>query len=171
MAETENIERPSQEMKHLVAHLSKSRADAAMWNVNLVVLLFAVLIIVIIMVSLSIDINIVGPAAFVGLIIVWIMARRRSKHLFERFYTEELSGLEQGLTTKDAAFEGHLTSREIQILNYIAKGYTNKRIALEIDISANTVKNFISGILTKLNAADRTEAVVTAIKHGIISTK
>ena len=61
-----------------------------------------------------------------------------------------------------------LTDREIQVLRLAAKGYANKRIANELGISENTVKHFVSRILTKLNASDRTEAVVIALKNGAI---
>jgi len=57
-----------------------------------------------------------------------------------------------------------LTPRETEILNYIAKGYLNKQIAAELDISEQTIKNHVTSILRKLNANARTEAVVVAIK-------
>jgi len=62
-----------------------------------------------------------------------------------------------------------LTKREIEILEYIAKGFLNKQIASELDISEQTIKNHVTSILRKLNANARTEAVVIAIKRGIIS--
>ncbi len=62
-----------------------------------------------------------------------------------------------------------LTPREIEILNYIAKGYLNKQIAMELGISEQTIKNHVTSILRKLNANARTEAVVLAIKQGVIS--
>ena len=62
-----------------------------------------------------------------------------------------------------------LTPRETEILNYIAKGYLNKQIAAELDISEQTIKNHVTSILRKLNANARTEAVVVAIKQGVIS--
>lgn len=62
-----------------------------------------------------------------------------------------------------------LTSRETEILNYIARGYLNKQIAAEINISEQTIKNHVTSILRKLNANARTEAVVIAIKQGLIS--
>ena len=58
MVETENIKQQSQGIERLVNQMARSRAEAAMWNVNLVIFLFAVLAIVIIMVSLDIDTNI-----------------------------------------------------------------------------------------------------------------
>ncbi len=62
-----------------------------------------------------------------------------------------------------------LTPRETEILNYIAKGYLNKQIAAELDISEQTIKNHVTSILRKMNANARTEAVVIAIKQGLIS--
>jgi DNA-binding NarL/FixJ family response regulator len=53
-------------------------------------------------------------------------------------------------------------------LQYIAKGYLNKQIAAELGISEQTIKNHVTSILRKLNANARTEAVVVAIKQGLI---
>ena len=66
-------------------------------------------------------------------------------------------------------FIAPLTPREMEILNYIAQGYLNKQIAAELDISEQTIKNHVTSILRKLNANARTEAVVIAIKQGLIS--
>ena len=62
-----------------------------------------------------------------------------------------------------------ITPRETEILNYIARGYLNKQIAAELGISEQTIKNHVTSILRKLNANARTEAVVVAIKKGLIS--
>jgi len=67
------------------------------------------------------------------------------------------------------AFVSPLTPRETKILNYIAQGYLNKQIAFELGISEQTIKNHVTSILRKLNANARTEAVVVAIKQGLIS--
>ena len=64
-----------------------------------------------------------------------------------------------------------LTSRETQILNYIADGNSNKGIAYTLQISEQTIKNHVSAILRKLNANDRAHAVVLAIRHGWISVE
>jgi DNA-binding NarL/FixJ family response regulator len=66
-------------------------------------------------------------------------------------------------------FISPLTKRETEILEYISKGFLNKQIASEIDISEQTIKNHVTSILRKLNANARTEAVVIGIKRGIIS--
>ena len=62
-----------------------------------------------------------------------------------------------------------ITPRETEVLNYIAQGYLNKQIAFELGISEQTIKNHVTSILRKLNANARTEAVVIAIKQGLIS--
>ncbi|MEE8599008.1 MAG: response regulator transcription factor [Dehalococcoidales bacterium] len=67
------------------------------------------------------------------------------------------------------AFISPLTPREMEILNYIAQGYFNKEIAIKLGISEQTIKNHVTSILRKLNANARTEAVVVAIKQGLIS--
>jgi two-component system response regulator DegU len=76
----------------------------------------------------------------------------------------------QELTSKSEAeaFISPLTPREIEILQYIAQGYLNKQIAAELGISEQTIKNHVTSILRKLNANASTEAVVVAIKQGLI---
>ena len=61
-----------------------------------------------------------------------------------------------------------LTNREVEILDCIARGNSNKEIARILNISDQTVKNHITSILKKLNANDRTQAVITALRHGWI---
>jgi DNA-binding NarL/FixJ family response regulator len=61
-----------------------------------------------------------------------------------------------------------LTSREIEILDCIARGLSNKEIANELSISGQTVKNHITSILSKLQVNDRTMAVIYAIQRGWI---
>ena len=64
---------------------------------------------------------------------------------------------------------GHLTTRELEVLSYVAQGYGNKQIAAEVDISEQTIKNHVSVIMLKLNANGRTQAVVIAARGGLIS--
>jgi two-component system NarL family response regulator len=61
-----------------------------------------------------------------------------------------------------------LTSREIEVLQLIAAGMRNKEIAYKLDISEATVNAHVKHILEKLNATDRTQAVTTALRRGII---
>jgi len=84
-----------------------------------------------------------------------------AEHVLQQF--QELSS-----RTEAEAFISPLTPREIEILEYIAQGYLNKQIAAELGISEQTIKNHVTSILRKLNANARTEAVVVAIKQGLI---
>ena len=61
-----------------------------------------------------------------------------------------------------------LTSRETQILEFAARGNSNKRIAQRLSISEQTVKNNFTSILNKLQASDRTQAVVTCLRNNWI---
>ena len=61
-----------------------------------------------------------------------------------------------------------LTSREIEVLQVIAAGLRNKEIAYQLNISEATVNAHVKHILEKLNATDRTQAVTTALRRGII---
>lgn len=59
-----------------------------------------------------------------------------------------------------------LTPRESEVLSFVAEGCSNKMIGLQLSICERTVKNHIRCIMTKLQASDRTHAVVTAIRLG-----
>jgi len=64
-----------------------------------------------------------------------------------------------------------LTEREEEVLKLLAAGLANKEIAQELSLSEGTVKNHISAILAKLHANDRTQAVLTALKRGLVDLK
>jgi DNA-binding NarL/FixJ family response regulator len=68
----------------------------------------------------------------------------------------------------DHAADDELSSREIDVLRLIAAGNANKEIAGRLGIAEETVKSHITNILAKLGANDRTHAVTTALKRGII---
>jgi DNA-binding NarL/FixJ family response regulator len=63
-----------------------------------------------------------------------------------------------------------LSMRELQVLGHAAEGFSNKRIATHMGISPETVKTHMKNILVKVKARDRTEAVVIAMRRGIIDT-
>ncbi|MFZ5942651.1 MAG: response regulator [Bacillota bacterium] len=62
-----------------------------------------------------------------------------------------------------------LTSREVDVLQLIAKGLANKDIANSLYISEKTVKNHITNIFRKLNVEDRTQAALYAIKNKLVN--
>ena len=60
-----------------------------------------------------------------------------------------------------------LTQREQDILRLIARGYSNKEIASALHLTEGTVKGYVSTVLAKLEVADRTQAALYAVKHGL----
>lgn len=62
-----------------------------------------------------------------------------------------------------------LTSREIQVLELLAEGLSNKAIAARLGISDQTVKFHVASISGKLGAANRTDAVRRAVRQGLIT--
>ena len=92
-----------------------------------------------------------------------------------------LAALHQGLTVLDPALPPvipggrdlpseavQLTPRELEALGLLADGLTNKAMADRMGISENTVKFHVNGVLGKLNAQSRTEAVARAARMGLI---
>jgi DNA-binding NarL/FixJ family response regulator len=60
-----------------------------------------------------------------------------------------------------------LTAREQEVLALIARGYSNKRIALDLGIAEKTVKTHVGHVLAKLGVSDRTQAAVHAVRTGL----
>jgi DNA-binding NarL/FixJ family response regulator len=61
-----------------------------------------------------------------------------------------------------------LTERELDVLRRIVAGRSNKEIAADLDITEGRVKTHVNHVLDKLGVHDRTQAVTTAIKRGIV---
>jgi DNA-binding NarL/FixJ family response regulator len=64
--------------------------------------------------------------------------------------------------------DSDLSSREREVLSLLTRGKTNKEIAAELGITVATVKCHVSVILMRLQSADRTQAVVTALQRGLV---
>jgi NarL family two-component system response regulator LiaR len=61
-----------------------------------------------------------------------------------------------------------LTDRELEVLQQIGRGLSNREIAQELSISHMTVKTHVSNLLSKLDLADRTQAAIFAIRQGLV---
>jgi DNA-binding NarL/FixJ family response regulator len=90
---------------------------------------------------------------------------------FRRMSGPALSPQTRSVPTSQAADEPAmeaLTERETEVLALIAQGLGNKDIALKLFLSEGTVKNYVSSIMEKLHANDRTQVVIKAVRHGIV---
>jgi len=69
----------------------------------------------------------------------------------------------------DRAQRPELTQREMEILQCIFEGLTNKEIAYRLSVAENTVKNHINNVMTKLGAKDRTQAAYIGLLRGLLT--
>lgn len=77
---------------------------------------------------------------------------------------------ERNVAAADKTDIPHLSPRETQIIQLIAKGSSNKEIARSLDIAESTVKIHVQGILRKLNLTSRVQAAIYAIDHNLVES-
>ena len=159
--------------EQLAVERAKEKASNLRWDLNVALFAYGVLTAVVLLSFKGVAPEIVGVIAISGLAMVWVIGWRRGKRLFKHFYSQELHQLRELSWGREAeAFiPPLLTPRETEILSYIACGYTNKQIAYKFGISEQTIKNHMTSILRKLDANDRTQAVVLAMNYGWISSR
>jgi DNA-binding NarL/FixJ family response regulator len=63
-----------------------------------------------------------------------------------------------------------LSDREVQLIRLIAQGWSNQRIAVELHLSAETVKTYVKRLFLKLGVGDRTQLAVLALEAGLLHT-
>ena len=109
MEEAEVTKRISPEMESRAARRARDRAKTAGWDLDIALLLFAVLIIVIILSFQGIGIEIVASVAIFGLALTWFVGWRKVRQLYQRFYDEEISAGEIVLMCAWCGKEMHKT--------------------------------------------------------------
>jgi len=86
---------------------------------------------------------------------------------------EHTAGVPNGVTPNGSSEKEPphepLTPRELELLRYMAEGYTNKEIARAMVLAEDTVKKGVQMLIAKLGAADRTHAVVLALRNHVIA--
>lgn len=87
----------------------------------------------------------------------------REVHLGSSRLPDDVQRILASRSTQEA-----LTGREVEVLELVAQGLRNKEIAEALGISQETAKVHVKNILSKLNVRDRTAAVTTALKRGIL---
>lgn len=94
--------------------------------------------------------------------------RRLSTRLLKRLANDARGAAAPRSEAGRSAPAQPLTARELEVLEHVALGKTNREIAGEFVISVGTVKNHVEHIIAKLEASDRTQAVVRALEFRII---
>lgn len=167
----EAIKLAREKAEQLADERAKLRARAVWWDFTMAIGSYSILTAVILLRLQGFAIEVVAPVTILGLAIIFLRGSRRGRQLYKLYYDEELHQLQEfpQRDKAEAFVPSPLTPREMEILDYIARGYINKQIAGKLSISEQTVKNHMSSILRKLDASDRTQAAVLAMQHGWIS--
>lgn len=92
--------------------------------------------------------------------------RRLDEREFESWLNQNVEAMTGPYTVDPEEHFVPLSPREMEILQFVVRGLSNKEIANELQISHQTVKNHMTAILKKLNVQDRTQAAVTALRSG-----
>jgi two-component system, NarL family, response regulator LiaR len=82
-----------------------------------------------------------------------------------------VEAIADGQATAAAEERERLTRRELEVLELIAEGRSNKRIAFELGISEKTVKAHVGRLLAKLGVTDRTQAALLAVRRGLVRSR
>ena len=85
-----------------------------------------------------------------------------------RKVVSEFARLKPASEASSESLPDPLSEREIEILQEVAKGYSNKEIADQLYLAEGTVKNYVTSILQKIGARDRTQAAIRARELGIL---
>ena len=106
------------------------------------------------------EIEVVGEAPTIA-------AARAAGYFADAFLVAPTPNVDRGAVADIE--EEPLTPRELEVLELLALGLPNKAIAARLDISDQTVKSHVASICGKFGAANRTDAVRLAVRHGLIT--
>jgi ATP/maltotriose-dependent transcriptional regulator MalT len=170
------------QIKELLIRRAKERGAALKWNASTLILAYTILILTIILAFRSASIAVIAIVAVLGLAVIWGFSYQQAKRIERdylqneiRDYLDMLASRTQETPKETAAAEAELpviesplTDRELQVIQLLGEGRSNKETAATLHISDQTVKNHISHIFAKLGVNDRTSAVLMAISNGWI---
>ena len=105
----------------------------------------------------GIEVTIVGEFATIG-------AARRS-----RLHADGILVASQAEDEEQGTYHEPLTAREVEVLEGLAEGLSNRGIAARLRISDQTVKFHVASVMAKLGAANRTDAVRRAVREGLVT--
>lgn len=93
-----------------------------------------------------------------------------NEHELQGWIEQQVEGSRQSYSEPGSPFHP-LSEREMEVLECVVQGLSNKEIASLLGISHQTVKNHVTSILRKFGVEDRTQAVVYALKHGWVQLR
>jgi len=111
--EAEVAKTVSLEVAQTAVQRARYRAKAVRWDLDVAVFFFAILTIVMILLFQGVGIEFVAPAAILGLALGWLMGWKKEKQVYELFYEEELSKLDQELE-KTMGTLGEMIEEKVQ---------------------------------------------------------
>ena len=167
------------EISEMLRRRAQETGRSMRWNRNILLLTYSVLAVTLV-VALRVESTLFAAVVAVpGLAIVWgfsvFQSRKMEKQIFEddlRAYTEFLDSAAQHnsmpMTNSSPKNDSPLSDRELEVLQQIAGGLSNKQAALALSISEQTVKNHLKNVFAKLSVSDRTSAIVLGMRHGWI---
>ena len=114
MEEADVAKQVSPEMEQIAAVRARDRARTARWDLDITVFLFGILAIIMILLFEEVSVGIVASVAVFGLAMTWLVGWRRGRQLYQLFYREELSTLENELRTEVRRVVGETIEKVVQ---------------------------------------------------------
>ena len=161
----------------LLRRSARERTAVLTWNMYLALMFVSLLAGVVFLRSLDVSSSLIGGLAALGLVVLAVVGRWRWKRIEKRVFEVEVEfqgwltlEIESPPASQVAALPNDMLSqRELEILEKVARGMSNREISASTGISAQTVKHHLSHILAKLEVDNRTSAALIAISRGWIS--
>jgi DNA-binding CsgD family transcriptional regulator len=161
---------------------ARQRVKSARWNGYVLTLAFVIFAVTAVLAIKAQSTTLVAGFAVAGLAALWLFSAMQAKTLERESMENEVAFYNSLLAAgpelhhevpsepaeKTAPTDLPLSDREIEVLQQVAMGRTNKEVALALSISEQTVKNHLRHIFSKLDVNDRTSAILVANRSGLI---
>jgi len=169
------------EVLNMLRQRARKKGRALTWNRNSLLASYAVLTATIVVALRVQNELVIAPTAVFGLVLIWAFNSLHAKKAEADNLEDEIDEYEQLLSKRRTIpvqaepesevappMSSPLSGREVEVLNEIATGKSNKQAAVDLYISEQTVKNHIKHIFTKLEVSDRTSAILLGVRNGWI---
>jgi DNA-binding CsgD family transcriptional regulator len=161
---------------------ARQRVKSARWNGYVLTLAFVIFAVTAVLAIKAQSTTLVAGFAVAGLAALWLFSALQARTLERESMENEVAFYNSLLAAgpelqhevppepaeKTPPTDLPLSDREIEVLQQVAMGRTNKEVALALSISEQTVKNHLRHIYSKLDVNDRTSAILVANRSGLI---